>query len=178
MFFLFTLGDINYCGLFMCLPNPSGDKHWTLFNETQLKTLPTQLAISCNFNKNIKFCWSIAVCLWPSSNLGGNSCFSFLFYQCPLHVGVPWVLEGLSDSKRESKGQKLLLWVHAQIAQCLFSSGPFIICIILRPTVIKVWPLLLYFGIFVWLPEISSEENEVCHLWQIYLWTRNFTDAA
>lgn len=53
--------DINYCGLFMCLPNPSGDKYWTLFNETQLKTLPTQLAISCNFNKTIKSCWRIAV---------------------------------------------------------------------------------------------------------------------
>lgn len=131
----------------MCLPNPSGDKYWTLFNETKLKALPTQLAISCNCNKNIKLRWRFAVSLWPSSNLGGNCCFSFLFNKWPLHVLVPWALEGLSHSKNKQGSVKFPFGVHTEIAQCLAqapsSFSPKII--ILSPTMIKVWPFAILF---------------------------------
>lgn len=135
--------NINYCGLFMYLPNSCGDKYCTLFNETKLKTLPTQLAISCNLNKNIKLCWRVAVCLWPSSNLGEKSCFPFLSDKWLLHVPVSRarVLEGLTERKRESKGLRSSHFVFMHVS------------VILRCTIIRVWSfvtLFWYFGVIAW----------------------------
>lgn len=76
----------------MYLPNWSGDKYWTLVNETKLNTLHTQLDIFCNFNKYIKFMQekscSVLMTNVYSDNLGEINCFPFLFNKWTLHVIV------------------------------------------------------------------------------------------